>query len=75
MFTTSGKNKDIDLWAMHQDEFPVHATLNSPRKRRRPREGGGLPCLPAGGSPGAARGVGLRQYLNLLFGQTEAKPS
>jgi len=66
-----GKNKDIDLWAMLQDEFPVNAVLKLDKAAVETGEKASACHASQLGGAGSGTRRGLRQYLNLLLGHKD----
>lgn len=65
-----GKNKDIDLWAMLQDEFPIHAEIKLTKQAVETGEkAAACHASQMGGGGGPRRG--LRALLNDLFGHKD----
>ncbi len=66
-----GKNKDIDLWEMVQDEFPVHTVIKLTKEAVETGEKAAACHASQLGGGGSGTRRGLREYINLLFGRKD----
>lgn len=64
-----GKNKDIDLWAMLQDEFPVHAVVKLTKKAA---ETGEKAAACHASQLGGGQRRGIREFISSLMGHKDS---